>query len=690
MQQVVFDSSPAFLLVCLLLAIGLAWLLYRAAHPWSKTWNRILLALRALLLFMLLFLLLGPIVRQINNIFEKPLFIVVRDDSESIAAVTDSAALQSLSQQLDVTRQMLTEKGFEVVSTDLEGEPSEDERYAAAVTDLNGALRKVANRFEGRKVAGVLLASDGIYNTGVSPLYTSYNFPITTLGLGDTSQRTDVAIRNVAYNKIAYQGNKFPVRVEVLTKNTGRQTVKVTLLQRGKAIDQQTKTVEQDRPVAYDFQPLAGEQGIQKLDVQVEVKQGEFNTQNNRASVFVEVVEGKKKILLVAPAPHPDIKALREVVDKNSNYEFLLNIPGMPGQQPAPTDDVDLVIFHQAPDLRGATRELFTRFVKTRAALLVIVGQQSDLRTIAQQGMPLKIDGMPRDYDEVTPVVNAAFSSFVVSPEVNTIMADYPPVSVHFGRVSVPLSATPLLFQRVGNLATQKPLLAVEVKDDRKVAILMGEGIWRWRLNEFDRTENTVAFDELFGKLIQYLSTSDDKRKFKSYPIQQEFSDTEPAVFESQVYNDIFEPVYGNTIQLDITNEAGKRQSYSYVTSPANTRYQVGGLKEGVYRYRARTTINQKEEEVRGEFAVVHRQAELQNLTADFDLLRKLSAQTGGKFYKAAETARLQSDLSQARATSVIHTEETYESVVNLKWVFVLLVALLSLEWFARRFWGSY
>jgi hypothetical protein len=43
--------------------------------------------------------------------------------------------------------------------------------------------------------------------------------------------------------------------------------------------------------------------------------------------------------------------------------------------------------------------------------------------------------------------------------------------------------------------------------NNRKIAVLIGEGIWRWRLNEFADTGNTVAFDELFSKLVQYLST---------------------------------------------------------------------------------------------------------------------------------------------------------------------------------------
>ncbi|HEY9044594.1 MAG TPA: hypothetical protein VIN08_01800 [Ohtaekwangia sp.] len=692
MQQIIFDSSPAYLLLCLLLAVGIAYFLYRANHPWSKTWNRILLALRAVLLFALFFLLLGPIVRQVSNIFEKPLFVVLYDNSVSVKETTDSTTLRAIENQLRATQQQLEEEGYEVEVNDLNGEKISTPSYTATTTDLNGALRKVASRNEGRKIAGVILASDGIYNAGVTPLYASYNFPVYTVALGDSLEHADISIKNISYNKIAYQGNKFPVRVEIAARNMQNQTVRVSLLQRGKLLDQQTKTINEGQLIVYDFQPLANDQGIQKLDVQVEIKPGESNTRNNAASVFVEVVEGKKKILIVSPAPHPDIKALREVIDKNSNYEFLLHIPQL-NEQPVSAlqpDKIDLVIFHQVPDLRGATRAIFQQFVKSKTSILLIIGQQTDLRFLSQQGMPVKFDGFPREFDDVTPVVNAAFSNFTLSPDVNTVLADYPPLSVHFGKINIALSATPLLFQRVGSLATQKPLLAVDVQDNRKTGVLLGEGIWRWRLNEFDRTENTVAFDELFGKLIQYLSTTEDKRKFRSYPVQQEFSDTEPVVFESQVYNDIYEPVFGNTIEIDLTDESGQKKSYRYVTGPGNNRYQIGGLKEGVYRYRARTTIQQKNEEVRGEFAVVQRQVELQNLAADIDLLKKLAANTGGKFYSASQIASMQQELRKAEARSVIHTEESYKAVVNLKWVFFALLALISIEWFSRRFWGSY
>lgn len=693
MQQVIFESSPAYVILCLALATGLAFVLYRTVKtPWSKNWNRALFAIRATLLFVLFFLLLGPIVRQINNIYEKPLFVFINDNSVSIKETTDSVVLRTIQNQLNETKVRLEEAGYDVVTNDLEGQPVTENSYTAIQTDLNNALKTVSNRYEGRKIAGVMLASDGIYNQGVSPVYASYNFPIHTLGVGDTLERSDLAIRTIAYNKIAYQGNKFPVRVEVSFKNIKQQPVKVSLAQRSKILGQQTKTSRDNQMLTYDFEVEAAEQGLQKLDVQVQVVEGEFNTRNNSSSVFVEVVEGKKKILLVAPTPHPDIKALREVIDKNSNYEFLLHIPKVHEQAQAvlQPDKIDLVIFHQSPDLRGITRDIFQRFAKSKTSLWIVSGSQTDLRVLSQNNMPLKFEGTPREYDEVAPVINTAFSNFSLSPDVSSMLSDYPPVSVHFGKMTSALSATPLLFQQVGSVATQRPLLSVDVQQEQKIGVLLGEGIWRWRLNEFDRTEKTVAFDELFGKLIQFLSTTEDKRKFRSAPIRQEFAHTEPVTFESQVYNDIYEPVYGNTISLDIVDEKGKKHSYAYVISAGINRYQIGGLDEGVYRFKARTTIQGRDEEVKGEFAIVKRQAELQNLTADFDLLKKISANNGGKFYTASQFDKMNADFATVEAKSVIHSEESYQPLVNLKWIFAALVLLITIEWFARRYWGSY
>lgn len=77
------------------------------------------------------------------------------------------------------------------------------------------------------------------------------------------------------------------------------------------------------------FQLEAAVQGIQRLEIRITKDVREVNGENNRIAAFVEVVDGKKKILVLASSPHPDIKALRSVVEKNPNYEFLIHMVGI-------------------------------------------------------------------------------------------------------------------------------------------------------------------------------------------------------------------------------------------------------------------------------------------------------------------------------------------------------------------------
>ena len=290
----------------------------------------------------------------------------------------------------------------------------------------------------------------------------------------------------------------------------------------------------------------------------------------------------------------------------------------------------------------------------------------------------------------MTPVVNASFRDFNFLENSNGVFSKYPPIEVPFGKFTYPPNSNVLLYQRIGSVATDRPLLLSWEEDNRKMAAIVGEGIWKWRLNEFAANENTEVFDDVFSKLIQYLSTLDDKRKFKSFPTQNEFSDAVPVTIESQVYNDLFELVYGNTIELELRDEQNKITKYEYALSPGGARYQIGGLSEGVYQYKSSTMLSGKREEVRGQFLVTAQNIESQNLTADFGLLRKLSISTGGKFYPTNQVESLASGFEKVNASSLIHSDESFNPLINLKWVFFLLLTLISAEWFLRKYLGGY
>ncbi|MCX8492417.1 MAG: hypothetical protein ORN54_15275 [Cyclobacteriaceae bacterium] len=689
MQSLQFESSPFYILLCLSAGLGYSFLLYKAKAPWTKRMNQFLFGLRTILVTLLAVLLMGPILKMTTNLIEKPILAFLIDNSSSMQESIDSVARRRLINEIVESKNKFLELGYEFTTANLDNSPADKFQFTGATSDLTSAIRGVTARYEGKNLAGIILISDGVYNTGTSPLYSPGRVPISTIGVGDTTDRIDLIVKNVAYNKIAYQGNKFPVRAEIIIQGLSNQNVTVSVLKNGKIVSTQQKDSGINPFLGFDFSIEALEKGIQRLDVVVESVRGEVSLKNNRSSFFVEVVEGRKKILLIAPAPHPDIKAIKAVVDNNFNYELAVHIPGVTELSPSliKPNAVELVIFHQVADRNNKTANLYQQFKNSSASLLLIIGMQTNLRQLGANQIPLNFEGSGQ-WDEVTPVVNTTFRDFNFLENSNGVFSKYPPLNVPFGKFSFPTNASVLLYQRIGSITTDRPLLLTWVEDKHKVAAIVGEGFWKWRLSEYGNTEKTVVFDDVFSKLIQYLSTLEDKRKFRSFAIQNEFNEATSVVIESQVYNDLFEPIYGNTISIELKNEKGQITSYQYTTSPGGSRYQIGGLNEGIYQFKSSTDIQGKRELVGGQFLVTAQNIEFQNLTADFGLLRKISLATGGKFYTSDEFDQLTIDVGKPQG--IIRSNESFNSLINLKWFFFVLLALLATEWVSRKYHGGY
>lgn len=672
--------------MCFAVGIAYAWLLYTAKTPWSMRVNRALAIARAMLVSLLAFLLLGPLLKWVRSESEKPVWVMLIDDSRSVRDGAGDAALETVRAKLSAVSGKLAAGDYEMEQRTLSG--SDSLTFNHDHSDLAGAFRKIQNDFEGKNLAGVILLSDGVYNSGSSPLYLDYPTPVHTVGLGDTTARPDLAIRTVAYNKVVYQGNRFPVRAEVLITRAPNVPVIVRVRKGGLLLASQIKNSSEESLLVVDFELEAREKGLQRLEVEVEPLVHERNLQNNRYTLFFEVADGKKRVVLVAPAPHPDIKALEAVLHAQANYDWIVHIPEV---KPAPAGwengTIDLLILHQALDPKMVP--VLQQWKNSPVGIWLITGHETNPRLFAAQGLPFVFENSAQR-DEVTPVLNVGFRDFAFSENVGSILARYPPVSVPFGKFTFPADANVLLHQRIGSVVTARPLLLTWSDQEAKRALLLADGIWRWRMSEFRETEKTEAFDELTAKLIQFLSTREDRSRFRSFPIRPVFSGTEPVVFESQLYNELFEQIYGNSVQLELTGEDQLTRRYTYTTSPGNTRYRMGNLPQGVYRYQATTAWNTRTERAGGEFIVNAQSPESQQTTADFQLLLQLSEKTGGRFFEWSDIEAVADTINQTPARSILRADETFQSILNLKWVFFLLLLLVSGEWFVRKYLGGY
>jgi hypothetical protein len=687
MQRLILDYSPWLIFPALLLAFAAAWTLYQSDGKWSVQTNRILFLLRFLLFFLITFLLLGPVIKLIFNKTEKPAVAIILDQSLSMW-LGDSISAKNIIPQLKDFQENLESSGYEVNLNDLGGNALY-ENFNSASSDLNGALHQAMLDYEGKNLSGVILITDGIYNTGFSPLYNPVGKPVYTLGFGDTTQRRDLKIKSLRYNSITYLGNRFPVRAEIQILGELEGSFDISATYKGRNLTTQRVVVRPDqKSISIDFLLEAEEVGLQRIDFIATPFSGERNKENNKYSAFIEVLESRKKILLISPAPHPDIKMIRSVLEKNGNYECKV-ISEFNGDQDVnnlANEKPDLIIFNQAPDLKNLTTSLVNRLMNLETPALFIIGQQSALKSLPAVGVPLVFESF--EWDEVFGVANSEFGEFALPGQLSDILYRMPPMTAPFGKFQFP-SAKILLQQRIGNVSTDRPLLFIIEQQDRRLGILAAEGIWRWRLREYDLTEKTENTDGLILKLVQYLGSTDQKRKFKCKPVQQEFYEGTSVSFDVQIFDQLFEPAYNIPVTLEIYDEQNKKSVFEFTPAPGKTKININ-TESGLYRYKASIKRNDQEESDEGAFSVIPMQLESQDLTADFFVLRQISKSTGGKFYPFREWKKLQDYLDVNMAPGRIYAVNDYLSLIDLKLIFFFMLCLVSVEWFLRKYSGEY
>lgn len=693
-SEFIFQSSPWFILLCLLAGGIYAFILYQNKKTFNLLQNRVLAIVRAILVSLLAFLLINPLLRNNKSTIEKPTVVLAIDNSSSMTH-GGQAKLEALKKNLQQLKETIEAKGASVeiqsLNEETDNQNISDIKFTKKRSDLSQMLANIKSSYEGRNLTDVILVSDGIVNEGISPTYGKYNFNIHAVGLGDTTQKRDVKLNAIYANRIAYLSNKFPIQAEVSSYGFQGKSTTVLLKQAGNIIDKQVISFDkQDDLKQVTFYVTAQQKGMQRYTVEVAPLNAEFSTKNNAKDAYIDIVDGKEKVLLVALAPHPDVKALKSIIEKNDLYELTIKIVQSDDLNQIGSQPFDVLILHQLPDIYGMGGNVVSRLLTQGKPTLFVLGNQTNINTFNGMQQTLAIAAQAGKADKVTAKFNNNFNLFNLDGDKLNLLERLPPILAPFGDYKPTAGSEIILYQRVGSLTTPKPLLIANTTSARKSAVLAGEGLWLWRLEEFSLTDKQEIIDEVLMKTLQLISVKDDKRKLRVYPISPDFSIDEKVIFENEAYNDIYERIYNQDIKLDVTDEKGKVRNFSYTTTKDNSRFEITGLPEGVYRYKASTQVLGKGEVVDGQFIVRNTDLENLNTTADFNMLRTLATQNNGKFFVANQLEKLKDFLSANKAPDKVTSVEEMNEFINMKWVFFVLVLLATVEWGLRKYLGSY
>jgi len=685
-----FTATSIFtFLACLLLGGLYAWVLYGTNKSLNQNLKYALAALRILVVTAITWLLFAPLVKRISYTPEKPIIVLAHDNSISVAEVEPAgfnktkyqADLQKLTDQLSSKYEVKTYSFNDSVKAGL------DFTGKGKLSNASGLINQLNDELLNRNVGAVIIASDGIFNRGGNPLYelNKIKAPVYTIAMGDTIAKRDVLIANVNYNNLVYLDNEFTLDIQVQAYESKGETAQLSVSENGVKVKQQSVGINSNGFVQdVQVKLKANKIGVQKYTVSVSSVKNEITTKNNSQTIFVEVIDARQKILLAAVAPHPDMATLKQAIELNKHYEVTVALADE--LNAIDPNKYSLTILYQLPGNTNVAASLIGKLQEAKISLWYILGAQSNVGAFNQVQKSLNFSRANGAIQEVFPYPDPNFTAFNLDAAALKQLNDYDPLQMPFANLGINGNYTAALNQRIGKINTQTPLLFFIDDNGKKLGFLIGEGIWKWKLEEAKNEQSFPLVNELISKTVQYLSVKDDKRKFKVYSSKNTYEENENVVLNATLYNDAYEAVNTPDVNIQIKNGDGKVFNYTFSKFGVAYRLDAGTLPQGNYTYIASTSLGDKKYTASGAFYVNALIAEYQQTTANHQLLYTMAQQSGGKMVMPSNLLSIADLLEKSGQVKTISYEDRkYEELISLKWLFALIIILLTAEWFMRK-----
>ncbi len=693
-MRFVSDISLFWLFPWLVISILLSFYLYKN-ESWclelKKSWQYTLKSLRALGLFLLGVLLVGLLFEAVDYRVEKPVFITMIDNSSSMKNYQDSLVVKNKITHFEQKMRAKYGTKFDFVQYIVGSNVNENGKidFKEASSFLSDGFEKIYTDYYNRNIGGIAFFSDGNFNKGTNPIYSAEKInltPIFTIGVGDTIPKRDQYIKDVVSNEVAFLKNKFPVEVDLEAIKVGKSNATVSISSEGKQIASQNVNFSDG---TYDYRHVsflldATKVGHQQYTVSITKASNEYNYSNNIRQFYIEVLDSRSKVLLLAGAPHPDVAAFKSVIEKDENLEVKSVLTKSWDKD---LKNIDLIIWHE-PGIQY-DESVFRKIEESKIPVLYCLGPNTSNSTIQKLGLGISVSS-GNQTDEVQAKINNGFQQFEVSTELQTALTFFPPLKVKFGEVKLAAGNDVMLFQRIGSIQKKEPLLFFGSKNSSKYGVLFGEGIWRWKMNEYVRSGNQKNFTEFIQKISQFLVIKQNTSALR-VTIPKRFNKDEDVFIKAEFYNESLELITKPVIDFTLKNEKNKIKKHQFGIVGNFYKLSLGKLVPGKYTWSASCKFNGKNYTKSGVFIVEDVQIESLDTRADHTLLNQISVNSNGKFYRLANSDQLIKDIeNRSDIVEMSYREASFNDLIDYKWFLFLLIVVFGLEWFLRRWFGAY
>lgn len=654
-------------------------------NHWIK---RLLIGLRSVALFLLVLVLFGILFETKDSKIEKPVFINLIDNSLSMMNYRDSSSIKkNVTNYLDAIGIDFKEE-FDVVTYVVDRNArKENYSFKGEITDLSSGFDLIYNQYYNRNIGGICLISDGNYNKGQNPNFVAERIkltPVFTLAVGDTLTKKDQILKSVSTNQVAFLGNQFPMEIDIEANDLVGKGSKVEVY-REKQLVEAFEISYKDQVDFQHFTVLleADKVGFVNYEVVIRSLADEASYSNNRRSVFVEVMDSRNRVLMISSAPHPDITAIKQVLETDDKLEVSSKLLS---EWDGSLKDHQLVILHGIGELSRSTLPDVLR--TSKVPVLFLIDNRATNSATKEFGIDLELPSGAKT-DEVQGKGRDAFQLFEQSSSLQELLAFAPPLHVRFGKTET-RSGDVLIHQRIGPVSKPDPLVFFGKNKNGKYGVVVGEGLWRWKLAEYARKKETPGFNDLVQKSTQYLLVRSSKDPFR-ITLPKRFNENENVIINAEFYNEAMQLITTPQVKFVLKDLNGKTINYEFSKQSSGYQLNVGKLKAGKYTWTASTEHNKKSFQKNGVFVVEDLNIESLTTSSDYGVLKQLSTGSNGGFHELKDYNKLLSELKNREdIVHITYEESAFHELIDLIWIFILLILVLSTEWFVRRYYGSY
>jgi len=168
--------------------------------------------------------------------------------------------------------------------------------------------------------------------------------------------------------------------------------------------------------------------------------------------------------------------------------------------------------------------------------------------------------------------------------------------------------------------------------------------------------------------------------------VKNRIRETEPVEMEAEVRNASNELINDMDVELNIMDSAN--HSYPFVFGKTQKGYYLnaGIFPPGTYKYRAGVKVGPDFRRSFGEFIVARNSLERMDLVANHNLLSRISEAHDAEMVTKFEIASLADTISnRPELRTVFYNEIRMKDLLGNPLLFIVILALLTLEWILRK-----